>query len=41
MSLIVPHSLGRDQYVPQDQQAPHPDEPGRGGPIWQENELGK
>ncbi|CAK9206167.1 unnamed protein product [Sphagnum troendelagicum] len=31
--IVAACRLGRDQYVPQDQQAPHPNEPGRGGPA--------
>ncbi|CAK9880105.1 unnamed protein product [Sphagnum jensenii] len=32
-TIVAACRLGRDQYVPQDQQAPHPDEPDRGGPA--------
>ncbi len=32
-TIVVACRLGKDQYVPQDQQTPHPDEPGRGGPA--------
>jgi len=32
-TIIAACRLGRDQYVPQDQQAPHLDEPDRHGPA--------